>query len=376
MARRIGGNAQCPCGSGFKFKTCCGKKPLPRFPVGEGIDLNDPRVVAMTSAVQRAGPQHGRLVPSMIFNGQRVRAVGSTIYWTKPTQTFHEFLIDFVKWTVGRGWYMAQLGLPADQRHQIMQWITSQADHSRRLFGDGLFTRGATVSTAPTGDELSLAALGYDLVHLCHGGGLPPSLVDRLRNRNEFQGALYEIAVAGLCARAGLEIDFIEDRRRKHPEFIARDPGTGVRMAVEAKSRRRAGNLHEEGDIDEAKALRGDVENLISEAMGQASGVDPFMIFVDVNVPPVPGVPLQERAWFHDVWASMQSLPTASPQRPEEFNGLFLTTFPFHWEGKKPATPAENLSVIPEYPRHPIPFDVVGRIIAAVQSYGAIPPEA
>ncbi len=347
--------------------------PTAEIPGGHGAD--DPKAAALVAAVGRAGQQHGQLVPSIIHQGHRIRVVRNQIYRLRPTETFHEFLINIVKWIVGEPWYKDQLALPAAERHQALHWIVAQAERCRMYVGDDRFKDGDAYAIPPTGDELSLIALGYDLLHLQHRGDLPPPLVERLKNRAEFQGALYEIAIAATFVRAGLEIKFIHDKSKKHPEFLAHDRGTGIQIAVEAKSRRRPGVLHEPGEIDEVKALRGDVENLANEAFAQAPGGCPFMIFIDVNVPPVPGIPFHERAWFQDVWAAMQALQAPTPEKPADFNGLFLTTFPFHWEGVKPATFAEAVSMIPAYPRYPVPAEVMGRIVRAMQTYGTIPDE-
>ncbi len=99
------------------------------------------------------------------------------------------------------------------------------------------------------------------------------------------------------------------------------------------------------------------------------------MVFIDINVLPVPGIPFHERAWFHDVWDSVRALGESTPERPDDFNGLFLLTFPFRWEGKKPATMAEQVSMLPIHPRHPLPQDLIALIVSAVQSYGVIPRE-
>jgi hypothetical protein len=186
--------------------------------------------------------------------------------------------------------------------------------------------------------------LGFDLIHLRHQRALPHDLVHRLTSHREFQGARYEIAIAATFVRAGFKVDFIEDETRKHPEFVATDPALSVQIEVETKSRHRAGILHQPGALDEARALRGDVEGLVNEGLAQASGRRPFMLFVDVNVLPVPGIPFHERAWFQDVWASMQALSEPTAARPDGFNGLFFTSFPFHSEGSGVATLAGPMS--------------------------------
>jgi hypothetical protein len=374
MRKRFGGNAHCPCNSGFKFKNCCGKSapPMPKF-----LDLpRDLKGEAATWRAKQQQQQHGQLVPSKIYEGQRRRTVGRQIYNRPPTETFHDFLMEFAIGTVGNGWYKGQLSLPPAQRHQIVRWFVSAADRAERFHDERFRDKGGDTYTVPaSGDQLSLLHFGYDLLHLQHRGALPHPLVERLKNRAEFQGALYEIAIAATFVRAGLEIEFIDEKSKKHPEFFARDPETDARVAVEAKSRRRSGALHEGGEVDETKALRGDVENLVNEAFGQAPGDCPFMIFVDVNVPPVPGIRFHERAWFQDVWDAVKALPPTA-EKLDDYNIIAFTTFTFLWEGAKPASPVESpLAIISKQPRYPLPEAVMDRIVAAILNYGHIPRE-
>jgi hypothetical protein len=84
---------------------------------------------------------------------------------------------------------------------------------------------------------------------------------------------------------------------------------------------------------------------------------------------------LEERAWFHDIRILMESLGEPTANRPSDFNGLFLTNWPYHWEMTRPAPPAEYLSILPGVTRHPLRPDLLARIYAAVGGYGAIPPE-
>jgi len=70
----------------------------------------------------------------------------------------------------------------------------------------------------------------------------------------------------------------------------------------------------------------------------------------------------------------MESLGEPTADRPSDFNGLFLTNWPYHWEMMRPAPPAEYLSILPGVARHPLGPDLLARIHAAVGGYGAIPP--
>lgn len=181
--------------------------------------------------------------------------------------------------------------------------------------------------------------------------------------------------MAATFARADFDIEFLHDKKHKHPEFLAKDVSRGIRIAVEAKSRHRPGVLDYPGEIDKPKALRGDMEDLLNDAFRQAPGDCPFMIFVDLNVPPVRGIPLQERAWFQDVRAFMESLEEPTSNKPEDFNALFLMSFPFHWQGTNPATLEPTLHIIPLHARHSLPGEVMARVVGAVHSYGIVPRE-
>lgn len=376
MGRKIGRNAPCPCRSGSKFKDCCGKGAPPPFPLSGPEKLRaDPEFARVLQAIERAGEPRGQLVPSIEFKGYRVRAVRSRIYLRPLSETFHEFLINLLKRTLGEAWHKAQVKLPLEKRHQIHKWYKAFADLSRSVVGDPRHRDGGSWWAEPTGDTQALMALAYDLCHLLHRGGLPREILERLKSYGEFQSARYEIAVAATFVRAGCRIKFISEKARKHCEFIAEDPATGATIAVEAKSRHRPGVLHYPGEVEELKALRGDVEGLVNEALKKDPGDSAFMIFIDLNVPPVGRIPIQERPWFQDVWGSMQSLEAPTPENPAECNGIFLTNFSYHWQASKRASGGEHLWILPKYARHSVPEELVGRIVAAVQTYGSIPRE-
>jgi len=144
-------------------------------------------------------------------------------------------------------------------------------------------------------------------------------------------------------------------------------------MVAEAKSRHRLGTLHEDGQPDMEKIKRGDVANLVGQALDQNHGDCAFLVFVDLNVPREQGVPVEQRPWFNDVWQDMQSLGTPTPETPDEFTAVFFTNFWHHWGGTTIATGAEYLHVLSHCPRYTIPVALEGRLMAAVQNYSFIP---
>jgi SEC-C motif len=370
---KIGRNASCRCGSGKKFKKCCLDRAVP--PPRQGPP-SDPWAIRISESVDQAGPQHGTLVPSILHKGHRVRAVRSQLYYRRPNETFHEFILEYLKWQLGEAWYKGQLALPHDERHQLLKWYRAHTELTRRAMEAGGYREGEVWSSGATGEVWALTTLAHDVIHLRHRGELPREVMERLRSYDKFQGARYEIAVAATFVRAGFRVEFIQEKARKHCEFITRlAGGPPVEIAVEAKSRHRPGVLHEEGPVDESRAARGDVEHLISQALEQDPGNRPFFVFVDLNVPLIPGIPIHERAWYHDVWELMQSMQTPTADRPDPHTAILLTNFSYHWFGTKPSSGGEYLFVASKYPRHSVPEDVLGRVIAAVASYGDVPGE-
>jgi hypothetical protein len=118
----------------------------------------------------------------------------------------------------------------------------------------------------------------------------------------EFQGARYEILVASLFARCGFQIGFIGDPSKRNAEFIA-SKGT-EKIAVEAKSRHRAGVLHERGEFaDQAPA---EIKRLYESALGQNPNTVPFVIFIDVNLPLTPEVRVEDKEWIKEGEASIR----------------------------------------------------------------------
>jgi len=156
-------------------------------------------------------------------------------------------------------------------------------------------------------------------------GLLLPSMVKRLANPEQFQGALYETAVAGAFARAGFEI-VLEDESKgieKKCEFVATHKATGRHYSVEAKSRHRPGILGH-GGIPNAKGEEPRVERLIEKALEKVAEHD-RIICIDINHPETgvsPGV-----EWGKVVQKQVDSLQDrgAGPAV------LVFTNAPFHY---------------------------------------------
>lgn len=372
MVARIGKQASCPCNSGLKFGDCHGRSPEPFSNTIDQIN-DDPRFSPTWKAMIAARAPFEGVHPSFVSQGKRMRFIRDKLFQRPPEETFHEFVLGLLGSVIGPHWFQQQKRLSVEQQHQICRLfeITDAFFklHRSRLVG----TDKKQFSADASGDVLDFLTLAHDVFHLINAGLFGRKIRKRLLDKKGFQGARYEIAVTALLTRAGLKVQYVHHHDKKHHDFQAFDKKTNTSLAVEAKSRHRAGGLHEPGPADMDRVKRGDIASLIGQALDQNPGGFPFVIFVDLNVPREPGVPIDKRPWFQDVWTDMQSLGTPTAEHPDEFSAIFLTNFSNHWSGTSLSAGAEYLHIVSYRPRHPIAADLVGRLMAAVQNYSFIP---
>jgi len=104
-----------------------------------------------------------------------------------------------------------------------MLWYRALNENYREVIENpGNETPDGTFRAFPTGDTLALLTLAFDVYILRQQGNLPSKLLDRLRSKDQFQGARYEIAIAATFVRAGFDVEFLDEKVQKRGEFIAR----------------------------------------------------------------------------------------------------------------------------------------------------------
>jgi hypothetical protein len=261
--------------------------------------------------------------------GHRFRAIGSDVYYSpQGSETFHEFLVNQLLLQLGRPWFEEEGKKPLEDRHIVLRW------RAELIMGvnSAASAPNTTVSILPTGNMKSLLVLADDVWQLRQAGTIPEWLLGRLRNHNEFQGARYEVAVAALFARAGYVVDFVPDSSTRHPEFVAAHRTSGERVAVEAKSPRRPGVLHEEPtDVSLSVEVPKKVGRLFRDALGQIENSDcPAFVFVDLNLPLTPGVQTERKPWFAPVIGTTHHI-AGQVGLPPPLVGLVVTNFGWHY---------------------------------------------
>jgi SEC-C motif len=236
MVKKVGRNDPCPCNSGMKYKKCHGS--IDRLDQMASLMAQFPLMRARVNAdqAQRQRQQGlGKPIISTEVQGHRVVAVRNRIHTSKNWKTFHDFLLDYIKIVIGGEWGNAEIAKPFEERHPVLQWYQKICDYQRTFIAEQ-----GKVSTAPmTGAVSAYMHLSYDLYALDHAVEVQDLLLVRLRNRDNFEGARYEVRVAATLLRAGfdLELEDEQDSSTTHVEFTATHKRTGKKFSVEAKQR-------------------------------------------------------------------------------------------------------------------------------------------
>lgn len=329
----------------------------------------------MTPIRDDQGRLVGRPEINTIWQGKRVRAVGSRLHFRPPNETKHEFYVVVLLQTLGEPWGKQQQALVPEERHVIAQW--ADALDALRRGGAAIDKRQETegVYTATsTGELWPLICLAYDVYTLLHHGFLSSTeaIVKRLGHPDQFQGARYELSVATVFARAGYTIDWITKTDRPLPEFIARHAASGTEIAVEAKSRHRPGVLGRAGDALEVDAVKVDVRNLMDAALLKEVDGRSFVVCIDLNLPETGERSFED--WMRELHeAALEHFGPANEQNPDPFSAVFFTNYSWHWAGDKAAGQASSFVVVPNHTAAPLPDDEREVLAEALFQYGDVP---
>lgn len=352
---KLGRNDPCHCGSGKKYKKCCLIKTAqvdPTPPSNEELNGAAPSEIVPGTKLL--------MMKSFVWKGHRWRAIWNGIHFRPLTETLHDFLLILMKWTLGKEWLEAQAKLPLENQHAVFKWLGAFNDLPNSPLR---LSKGVYVPSGPISAALGLA---YDLYFLQLVNKLPSSLVDRLRDRVQFQGARYEIAIASVFARAGFEIELLDEKvkKEKHCEFIAKHRRAGTEVYVEAKSRVRQGVLNEVGTFDETKVVKAGVRQLYQSALSQAPQDNVFLIFIDVNLPtdallppeqPMNSIPYDNIPWMVEIETMLKDDWGIEGRDKTPETAVIITNFAPHFGEKDAASPPDVFAIVPSpKPRNPL----------------------
>jgi len=210
----------------------------------------------------------------------RLVASGRTLHWGKDWKVFPDFLHAYLAGNLNPKWGEPQLKLPVEDQHPINQWYSHLVAEQQATGQNeaGLFV-------CNTGATLAWAQLAYDLFLIEHNAEIQKKLIKKLRDPTKFQGARFEIAVAAMLLAADYVIDFVPEKGPgKHPEYFAVHKTTGMRIAVEAKSRHRPGIMGFESSSKPDFNSAFDLDGLVRDAVSKDTE-EPLLVFIEVNSP-------------------------------------------------------------------------------------------
>ena len=308
---RIGRNDPCPCGSGTKFKKCCLNKVfeqpeqvrttasrVPPKVFAKARQMIREREIQQREHLARYG--HVRQQVTTPAFGKRMVTVKNKIF-LEDWRFFSDFLRDYVPYVFGDDWCKAEMTRPEAERHPVTKWRTQGAIY---MNAQPAQPDGSRVAP-PSGAISAYMCFAYDLFVVDDNGELDDALIERLKIREQFQGARHELFAQATCLRAGFTVQHEneKDGSRRHAEFTATHKATGQMLSIEAKSRHRSGVLAVPGRRAEKPDLR--FGALINDAVSKKPQ-HPFVIFIDTNMPfkwadrfyPVRGGEIQD-GWMH-----------------------------------------------------------------------------
>lgn len=262
---KIGRNQPCICGSGSKYKHCCGKLSQPMPPIGSHALMLRREEARRLQRERQQGL--GKPIISTEADGYRWVAVGNRMLFSEDWRTFHDFLRDYLRDIMGKDWLQSESAKAPEAQHPLAKWISIAIAHARQAMpsSNGVSFGRMTCATA------AILNLSNDLYALHHNVEVQARLVERLRDPNMFFGARFEIYVAAALIRANFDIEFEDegDRRSTHCEYTAKYKPSGKKYSIEAK--RRHGSKPGLGKF-------------LVAALGKAAKHE-RVVFIDANLP-------------------------------------------------------------------------------------------
>ncbi|MFD1578292.1 hypothetical protein [Ramlibacter ginsenosidimutans] len=203
-----------------------------------------------------ASQGRGRSINTAELYGYRGVSVGNAVLlgvW----RTFHEFLWSYLWHCFGGEWREAEEKKPEPERHVLLRWESLWVEQMSAGSAEPRKTR----YTDMTGAGVALQTLAYNLYLLKHNAELQRRLIDRLKHRDQFNGAYYEAMVASWCILAGFKLTLLDEvsGKSRNCEFNATAPSGRV-FAVEAKARQ-PGKAHTDVGNQLVDALRKHTEH-------------------------------------------------------------------------------------------------------------------
>jgi SEC-C motif len=213
---KVGANELWPCGSGRKYKKCRRgqdeKKRQMNTPTPEQLEgimrVAREAQLDMEQAKYRA-PEYQEFE----LGGKKFRIVGRGLYSQRHSGQLGDVIVEHLKTQVlGAKWLEEEGRKSRDKQHVVKRWLDAWYE-LRRKGQEAARASDTQTYSLITGEAQELLALADDVSRVLQlEKKLPKKLRTRLLNRNEFQGARYELAIAATFIRTNFRIEWIDDK--------------------------------------------------------------------------------------------------------------------------------------------------------------------
>lgn len=407
VSKKFGRNEPCPCGSGKKFKKCHGAPHQPRSPIqltgnysvhqiARGADgtISEPIPVsrdAVPDAVlqkmmaemreherqaQERTRRYGLVRPEIAadFHGYKFVAIGN-IMLSMPSERCRfltDVLLAYVPQLFGKEWFEQEIAKPPDERHPVMQWRVKGMNYfnAQPRLPDGSY------GAVPTGPLLAYLTFAYDLYVVAHNARLDTRIVERLKQKDQFQGARHELFAEATCLRAGFKIEHEnqDDRKSRHAEFTATHLSTGQKLSVEAKSKHRPGVMAQTGSRESIDSVNLRFGYLLNDAVAKAAAY-PLVVFLDMNMPFETANRFLSRPIHPFILKTLNRMKMQHGGK-DPITQLIITNHPGHYTKDEEIAPhAHFVGQVSPRPLKPARIEALSAIMQATMLYGSIPQE-
>ncbi len=298
--------------------------------------------------------------------GRMLVAVGGSIYqsndpnfdWEVPA----DFLVSYLKSSFGDHWLEGELAKEYREMHEVAKWYTKGVPN--------LEGKESSRWSQPNGKALSILHLAYDLFVLESVNQLPDFILDRLRNKQNFNGSRYELFVFATLIRAGFTLEYSDERSGKNgrvPECLAVHTETNQKVYIEAKTR----NVKNVLGSNQGRSKKLRLYDKLKDAMEK--NVDgPYLIFVDVNHPKMKAE--MGHREFEKLRSEYRKLEESHKNSMP--NLVCFTNIPFHY-GANDTSPDNNMIgfMIPRFPKWKMKNRVLQDLDLSIKRYDYLPKE-
>ena len=317
--------------------------------------------------VRRFG--HVRQQISTMTFGQQIVAVSGRLYSSDKWKFFTDFLRDYLVEILGIEWCKAEAAKPEEERHPIITW---RAEAARYMNAQPAQPDGSRVGWL-TGALAAFNSFAYDLYIVDDNGGIDEDWLQRIKNREMFQGARHELFAEATCYRAGFKVEHEDEKdgTSKHAEFTARHILTGQVLSIEAKSRYRRGVLGVPGTPELKPNFR--LGPLINSAVAKQTK-HPLVIFIDTNLPFKWAERILGRqggTGFSRPMLALLDRVKVQHKNADPYSMIIFSNHPHHYALEQPNPDQHLLSVVPQPQTvHPL---ALRSLHTAAERYGNVP---